>query len=166
MNVLGTHLHQCTSWRCCERLCLASVNFFWRLFQRTCPFHDGRFTSAPAHTALSAQQFVTKNVRPLCPTLPIHLISPWAIYRFPDEKSLQGETFCWCGRGKKKKKSRSTKRHQNWRVQKLFWAVEIGVLHQTYFEVLGVLWRWLKFKHVRINIIFINKFCFGGPTLV
>ena len=25
---LGTHLYQCTSWHCCERLHLASVNFF------------------------------------------------------------------------------------------------------------------------------------------
>ena len=28
VSVLGTHLDQCTSWRCCERLCPASVNFF------------------------------------------------------------------------------------------------------------------------------------------
>ena len=28
VNVLGTHLYQCTSWCCCERLCSASVNFF------------------------------------------------------------------------------------------------------------------------------------------
>ena len=33
MSVLGTHLDQCTSWHCCERLCSASVNFFffWKL---------------------------------------------------------------------------------------------------------------------------------------
>ena len=28
VTVLGTHLYQCTSWCCCERLHLASVNFF------------------------------------------------------------------------------------------------------------------------------------------
>ena len=38
VNVLGTHLCQCTSWHCCGSLCLASVNFFWR--QCICPFHD------------------------------------------------------------------------------------------------------------------------------
>ena len=31
VSVLGTHLDQCASWRCCERLRSASVNFFWRL---------------------------------------------------------------------------------------------------------------------------------------
>ena len=35
--------------------------FFWRLFQHICPLHDGWFTSAPAHTTLSVQQFLTKN---------------------------------------------------------------------------------------------------------
>ena len=28
MSVLGTHPYQRTGWHCCERLCLASVNFF------------------------------------------------------------------------------------------------------------------------------------------
>ena len=28
VSVLGTHLCQCTSWHCCERLRLASVEFF------------------------------------------------------------------------------------------------------------------------------------------
>ena len=31
-SVLGTHLYQCTSWRCCERLHSASVNFFLNAF--------------------------------------------------------------------------------------------------------------------------------------
>ena len=31
MSILGTHPYQCTSWWCCERLGLASANFFWRL---------------------------------------------------------------------------------------------------------------------------------------
>ena len=41
----------------------------------------------------------------------------------PDGKSPQKEMFCWCGTGKTKN-SRSTKRHQNWWVQKLFWWEE------------------------------------------
>ena len=28
MSVLGTHLYQCTSWHCCERMRFTSVNFF------------------------------------------------------------------------------------------------------------------------------------------
>ena len=49
------------SWCCCEKLCLASEKIFWGLFQRICPFHNGRFMSTPAHTTLSVQQFLTKN---------------------------------------------------------------------------------------------------------
>ena len=49
VGVLGTHLYQCTSWWCCEKLCVASVNFFlktlskhlpilwWVIKERTCP---------------------------------------------------------------------------------------------------------------------------------
>ena len=54
MSVLGTYLYQCTSWCCCERLRLAPVNFFFRTLSM-CPFHNGRFTRAPAHTTLSFQ---------------------------------------------------------------------------------------------------------------
>ena len=61
VSVLWTHLYHSTCWRCYERLCSASVNFFWRPFQHVWPFHDGWFTSAPAHTVLSVQQFLTKN---------------------------------------------------------------------------------------------------------
>ena len=67
--VLGTHLYQCTNWHC-ERLCLASVNFFLILFQHVCPFHDGWLTSIPAHLTVSAQQFFwPKTVWPLSLTL-------------------------------------------------------------------------------------------------
>ena len=62
MSALGTHLYQCTSWCCCERLHSASVNFFLRLFQLICPFHDDRFNSTPAHTALGVQQLLTQNL--------------------------------------------------------------------------------------------------------
>ena len=40
VSVLGTHLCQCTSWHCCERLHLASVKLFGRLSMHL-PFHDG-----------------------------------------------------------------------------------------------------------------------------
>ena len=51
----------------------------------------------------------------------------------PDEKSPQREIFCWSEKGETKS-GRSTKRHQNWQVQKLFWAVgkniSTGVFHR------------------------------------
>ena len=45
------------------------------------------------------------------------------IFVSPDEKSPQREMFCQCERGETKN-DRSTKRHQNQGVQKLFGAVE------------------------------------------
>ena len=74
--VLGTHLYLCSSWRCWEGLRSASVNFFWRAFQCVCPFHDGWFTSAPAHPHWVFSSFWPKTAWPLCPTLPTHLILP------------------------------------------------------------------------------------------
>ena len=72
---------------------------------------------SPAHIALSAQGFWPKTAWPLCPTLPIYLISsPGTFFCFPNEKSPQRERFCWCGRGETKD-ARSTKRHQYWQVQ-------------------------------------------------
>ena len=94
--------------------------FFWRPFQCVCPFHDGWFTSTVAHTVLSIQQFSSKYCMTPVPHVPNHLIFPL------------GDSFCFpgwkksskrCGRGETKN-SRSTKRHQNPRVQKVFWAVE------------------------------------------
>ena len=81
------------------------------------------------------------------------------------KKSPQRETFCWCGRGETIN-SRSTKRHQNQRVQNLFWAV--GKMSQSmYCMKWRVLWRWLNFKHGRINTqFFINKFLFFGHPLI
>ena len=74
MSVLETHLYQCTSWHCCERLHLTSVNFFWSLFEHICPFRDGRSISTSAHTVLSVQKFLTKNGMTPVPTLLIHPI--------------------------------------------------------------------------------------------
>ena len=105
--------------------------FFWRIF--------AHIMMGDLHVHLSILSWVfssfwPKKEWPPYPTLPIHLISPWANILFvsPDEKSPPRGTFCWCGIGETKP-SRSTKGHQNWRVQKLFWAVEknflIGVLY-------------------------------------
>ena len=107
----------------CKRLPSASASFFWRAFQCICPFHDGWFTSTPAHIVLGVQQFWPKMTWPQCPVLPLHTILPWATsFVSLGEKSPQKEPFCWCGRGETK--NRSTRTHQNWWVQNLFWAVE------------------------------------------
>ena len=100
--------------------------FFWRLFQCVCPFHDGWFVTSPAHTALSVQQFLTKNgVTPMPHPLYLPDLTQSGLFCFvfPEEKSTHKETFCRCGRGETKN-SRSTKRHQHQWVQKVFWAVE------------------------------------------
>ena len=94
-----------------------SSEFFWRLFQRVCPSHDRWFTSAPAHTKLSVQQFLTKNGMTPCPTLPIHLISPLERFLFFwMKKVLKGKSFADVE--EVKQKTAEAKRHQNWQVQK------------------------------------------------
>ena len=98
---------------------------FFGLFPCICPFHDGWFTSAPAHTVLSGQQFLTKTSMIPMPHPPYssNLTRVTFFFVSLDEKSPQRETFCRCGTGESKN-GRSTKRHQNWWAQKLFWAVE------------------------------------------
>ena len=121
-EIVGTHLS--LLWEAA----FSFSGFFLRVFQHIYPFHDGWFTSAPAHTMLSVQQFLTKTAWPSCLTFPIHPISPQAtLFLFPwwkkSSKGKTSSTFCKCGRGETKN-GRSTKRHQNWQVQKLFWAME------------------------------------------
>ena len=127
VSVLRTLLHQCTG-SCCERICSASVNFlffifcivlllfseyFWRLFQPICPFHDGWFMSAPAVSMLSAQQFLTKTI--VTPVLhPFYSpdTPPSDFFCFPIwKKSPQRETFLLMWKKWNKKNGRSTKRH-------------------------------------------------------
>ena len=119
VSVVGSHLYQCSNWHCCERLSLASVDFFGRLFERVCPFHDGWFASSPVHTTLSVQLFLTQNCTiPYSPDLTPSDFSFVSL----DEKVLRGKGFA--NVEEVKKNGRSTKRHQNRWVQKLFWAVE------------------------------------------
>ena len=113
--VLGTHLYQCTSWHCCEKLHSASVNFFENSFN-ICPLHDGWFTSTPAHTALSVQQFLTKismnpMPHPLCSPLCSFRISPWMtfFYFLRWKMSSKGKRFANVEEVKPKK----TKTKQN-----------------------------------------------------
>ena len=125
VGVLGTHLYQCASWWCCERLHSASVNFFEEFFNAFVHFMVGDLQDSPDHTTQGVQQFLTKNVWLPCSTLPIHLIAHWATFFvavFPGEKRPHREMFCWWGRGETKN-GRNTKRHQNQQGQTLFWAV-------------------------------------------
>ena len=81
VSVLGTHLYQCTSWCCCERLFLSSVIFLnflnavpissWVIYKITC-----------SHLIECSAVFDQKCHDPLCPTLTTHLISPWAKFFF------------------------------------------------------------------------------------
>ena len=92
--VLGTYLYPCTSWRCCERLRSASVNFFWRLFHCICPFHDGWFTSASALTMLSVQQFLTQNsMTPVPHPLYSHDLALIDFSLFPRRKKFSQKLF-------------------------------------------------------------------------
>ena len=139
VSVLGTHLYQCTSWCCCERLHLASVNFFEDSFSVFAHFimTDLRAHLTTPHWVFNS--FWLQTAWPLYPTLPIHLILPQMSFclfvYFPGWKTSshpQRETFCWCGKCETKN-SRSSKRHQNQQAQKRFWAVKKhfeSVLHQ------------------------------------
>ena len=127
----------CTSWCYCERLSLASENFFFKTLA-TRIVHlmmDDLGAHLPTpHWVFNS--FWPKTAWPPCPTPSIHPISPWAtsfFVCFPGwKKSSKGNILLMWKRWNKN--GRSTERHQNWQVQKLFWAVEknilIGVLHQ------------------------------------
>ena len=129
MSVLGTHLYQCTSWRFCERLHSASVNVFWRLFQFVHFRMDDIWALLPTPcwgSAVFEHKWHDHHA-------PASLFTQSRLseffFLFPlDEKNFQRETFCHCGRGETKNGS-STKRHQNWQVQKVIWAVKKS-LHQ------------------------------------
>ena len=159
MTVLGTHLHQCTSWCCIERLHLPSVNFFWRLFLHVCPFHDGWFTSIPAHTALSVQEFLTQKSitsMPHPPYSPNLARVTFFVFVFLMKKVLKGKYFADVEEVKQKR-HKSTKGHQHQWTQKLFWAVEKCLnsciaSNGEYFEG-----DW-SLKHVMLNTQFLNIF--------
>ena len=76
---------------------------FWRLFQCICPFHGGWFTSAPVHTTLSGQQFLTKNGMTPVPHLPYSpdlTLSVFFVYL--DKKSSKGNILQMWKRWNKK----------------------------------------------------------------
>ena len=73
----------------------ASVIFFFFKTESFCPFYDGWFRSAPAHTALSVQQFLTKNgMTPVPYPAYSSSLAPAAFFWFPHmKKVLKGKCF-------------------------------------------------------------------------
>ena len=124
MSILGTHLYQSTRWLCCERLCSASVIFSENSFSTFARFMMGDLQVHLTPLCWVFSSFWSKNYinsMPHSPYSPDLALSDFFFY-FPHEKSPQRKMFCWYERGETKN-DRSTKRHQNQRVQKLFWVV-------------------------------------------
>ena len=167
MSVLGSHLYQCTSWHCCERLhwlqwifcedsstCL-SISW-WVIYECTCPHR------AECSGVFHQKQHEPMSHLPYSPDLTpgdcCMFIYLFVFVLFPSmKKVLKRKSFANVEEVKEKSR-KSTKTHQNQLVQKLFWAVEKNLNRCTtsngkYFEG-----DWCL-KHVRINTqFFINKF--------
>ena len=105
--------------------------------------------------------FWPKTAWSLCPTLPIQLISPSDFFVcFPGwKKLLKWKCFANVEEVKQKivealkgiKINEFKNCFEQWKKMSL----------KVYCIKWRVLWRWLKFKHVKINTqYFINKFCF------
>ena len=120
MSVLGNHLYQCTSWHCCERLHLASVNFSEDSFNAFAHFMMGDYKCTCQHHAECSSVFDQKQHDPYAPpSLFTQFYIKW-LFLFPwMKKSPQREMFHWCRRGETKN-GRSTKQHQNQWVQNCF----------------------------------------------
>ena len=109
-----------------------------------------------------------KTAWPSCPTLHIHPISPRETFFFVslDEKNvLKGKHFANVEEVKQNV-AEALKGIKTNKLKKTFWAVE-KMSQYVYCIQWRVLWRWLTFKHVKINIqFFINKFHFwrGPPS--
>ena len=164
VSVLGTHLYQCNSWHCCERLCQVSVNIFEDSFNAFALLMGDLLSHLPTPCWMFSS-FWSKTAWPSCSTLSVHPVSPQVSFLFPQIKNvLKGKHFADVEEVKQKN-GRRTKRHQNRQAQKT-WAVEKKSRSVVCIRW-RVLWRWVKFKHVRINTQFlINKFQFWGYPLV
>ena len=169
MSVPGTHLYQCASWCCCEKLRSTSVNFSWRLFKTSLPISRWWLASTPAYAMLSVQQFLTKNGTtpvPHCISLPNLVLSDF-FFVFPWwKKSSKGNVLPMWKRWDKTAealKGIKTDVFKNYLEQ---WGKKS---QSVYFIKWRVLWKWLKFKHVKINTqCFINKFWvfWGSPLYI
>ena len=125
---------------------------WWVIYEHTCPY-----------CAECSAVFDEKSHDPCAPPSIFNWSYPkWVFFVSPDEKVLKGKSFAHV-RGETKN-SRSTKRHQNQGIEKLLIVEKILILVLPKWSVL---WRWLKFKHVRINTwVLVNKFSFWGSPLI
>ena len=152
MSVLGTHLYQCTSWHCCERLWSASVNFFedsthlpiswWVIYKHPCP-------DCTECSAVFDQKWHDPSV---LPSLFTWSLSKGLCFVSLDEKNPQRETFCHVEEVKQKT-AEALKGIKIDEFKNCFEQWE-KMSRWVYSIKWRVLWRWLKFKHVRINIQF------------
>lgn len=144
------------------RGCVSFSEVFEDFFNVFAHFEMGDlWVSTLAYPAWVFCNFWPKSAWPLCPPSLFNYSDFFVC--FPGWKNPQRERVCWY-RISKTKNCRSTKGHQNWSVQRLFWTVEKNiskdVLHQmeSTFKVTEV-------KHVRISTqYFTNKFWFGGMS--
>ena len=114
VSVLGTHLYQCANWYVMRGCVWLQWIFFENSFNVFAQFMMGDLWVHLPTLCWVFSSFWSKTAWFLCPTLPIHLISPCATFFVClGEESPQRETFCHCGIGETRN-SRSTKRHQNW----------------------------------------------------
>ena len=135
--------------------CFSEV--FWRLFQHVCSFHDGWFTSAPATTVLSVQQFLIKMAwHP-------HPISPQAVFwqvfffflMFPGTKrNPLKETFA-----EEEVKHTHTKWQKHQKASKSMSSKTVLSSGKRSCYRYCIKWRaqgrWLKFNHVKISTQFL-----------
>ena len=153
---LGTHLDQGTSWHCCERLHSASVNFFFEDSLNTFAHFmmgDLRAHLPTPHWLFSS--FWPKTGWSPCPTCPIYPILPWAnVFCFPGwKKVLKGKSFA--DEEEEKQKMVETLKGIKIDEFKNYFEQWEKTPQKVYCIKWRVLWRWLKFKHVRINTQFL-----------
>ena len=108
--------------------------FFGRLFQHICTFHDGWFTSTPAHTTLSVQQFLTKNGMTPMPHPPYSPnVAPSDFFCFPGWKksSKRNVLLTWETWNKKRQKHwKASKSTSSKTVLSSGKNISIGVRHR------------------------------------
>ena len=143
------------------------VRLQWIFLKTVCPFHDGRFTSAPTLLCWVFSRFDPKW-HDLC-VLPSLFICSYPKQPFsvsPDEKVLKGKHFAKAEEVRQKMaealKDIKINELKNCYEQ---WEKVLIVYGIWYCIKCRVIWRWLKFKHVRISTQFlINSRVWGVST--
>ena len=95
MSILGTHLYQCTSWHCYDRLFGFRDFFLNDFFNAFAHFIFGDLWAYLSTTHWVFSSFWPKMAWPPCLTLTIYLISSWVtFFHFPKwKKVLKGKCF-------------------------------------------------------------------------